>query len=263
MERTDMTDIDSIIEEENIDTSQRKRLDVDVLHPQEEHIAVVLLLDTSISMSGDKISQLNDGLKTFKDAAMGDGLVRKRAEFAIVKFDSNVEVVQNFSAIENIEITSLQCGGSATYMGHAIIKGIEMVEERKKLYHSKGISYLRPWIFMITDGEPNDMWPNGKEEDIKLWNDVIKKVHEGNSEDEIVGKKFAFFTVGVENARMDILKRIAPPTREPIKLKEGEWNRMFLWLSRSISGASGLKPGKQIVMENPIDPKEGWAVAYT
>jgi len=265
MENIDMQDIDALINEERekskIDTediNSSEKFKVDILAPHEQHIATVLLLDTSVSMSGDKISELIKGLRTFKEEAMKDRSVQKRAEFAIVTFDSSVEVVQDFAPIENIEIPIFKPKGDMTCMGHAIIKAIDMVNERKKIYRDRGISYYRPWIFMITDGEPNDMWPNGEEKDVELWTEVIKKVHEGNSEDKNVGKKFAFFTVGVEGANMKVLTLIAPPNRVPIKLSPDKWKEMFLWLVSSQSTASQHKPGEQISTEDPTDPKKGW-----
>ena len=135
-------------------------------------------------------------------------------------------------------------------MGEGILKAIDLIEQRKAEYKSKGTDYYRPWIFMITDGEPTDMGSEevvGREfvEPVKKWNEVIKKVHEGEAD-----KKFLFFAVGVEPADMKLLKQIAPPNREPIRLKQGKFKEMFEWLSKSQSKVSASKVGEQVVLEN-------------
>ena len=113
----------------------------------------VLLLDTSGSMSGAPIQALNKGLQTFKDALAQDALASKRVEIAIVTFNSRVEVVQDFVTADQFEPTSLSAGG-ATKMGSEILQGLDMVQARKVQYRQNGITYYRPWMFMITDGEP-------------------------------------------------------------------------------------------------------------
>ena len=55
---------------------------IEIANPQHPHCATVLLVDTSSSMAGDKIRQLNDGLTYFRDDVMSDDLARKRVEVA-------------------------------------------------------------------------------------------------------------------------------------------------------------------------------------
>ena len=40
-------------------------------------------------------------------------------------------------------------------MGAAINLALDKLEERKQIYQQAGISYFRPWVFLITDGEPD------------------------------------------------------------------------------------------------------------
>lgn len=221
---------------------------VEIAYPQQPHCPTILLLDTSGSMNiSGKIDDLNSGIKTFKEEIEKDDLARKRIDLAVVAFGQSVQVVSGFKSIEEFEPEVLVADG-LTPMGSAIKKAVEMLEARKDEYKKEGIDYYRPWIFMITDGEPTDM----KEGD-ELWSETLNAVHSGEKEG-----KFLFFTVGVDEADMETLKMIAPPNRPPIKLKENHFNEMFIWLSRSQAKVSASKVGEQVVLEDPFDMLSGW-----
>lgn len=225
---------------------------IEIANPQQPHCATVLLLDTSGSMSeSGKISALTEGLTNFKGDVSKDELASKRVDLAVVTFGEGVNVTHDFSSIEDFETPVLSANGY-TPMGDAILKAIELIEERKQQYKAKGIDYYRPWIFMITDGEPTDMQPGDSK-----WNEVIKKVHDGEA-----NKKFIFFAVAVEPANTELLKQIAPPNRAPIRLKEGRFKALFTWLSKSQSKVSASKVGEQVALENPTGP-QGWGEIST
>ena len=61
---------------------------------------------------------------------------------------------------------TLPAGGD-TPMGAAIHLALNLVNERKQQYKNYGIAYYRPWIFLVTDGEPTD----------KEWPTVVQQLH--------------------------------------------------------------------------------------
>lgn len=196
----------------------------------------ILLLDTSSSMWGEPINQLNQGLKEFKKQLVNDELAAKRVEVSVVSFNSEVEVLNNFETANNFNAPTLNTRG-CTEMGRAIEVAINMLEKRKADYKNSGISYYRPWIFLITDGAPTD--------DVTS---AISKVHEGEKR-----KEFAFFAVGTEGADIYTLNQIS--VREALTLQGLNFTALFQWLSNSMCSVSRSTLDAEIILEAPT----GWA----
>src|SRR5262249_24970944 len=69
-----------------VDFNQQPFGDATFADNPENRCAVVLVLDTSGSMAGQRIQELNAGLQTFRDELFADSLASKRVEVAIVTF---------------------------------------------------------------------------------------------------------------------------------------------------------------------------------
>jgi uncharacterized protein YegL len=195
----------------------------------------LLLLDSSGSMSGRPISELNAGLRTFQEELQADSLAVKRVEVAMISFGP-VTIINDFNTAQNFVSPTLDASGD-TPMGEAIRQGIDLIKKRKNEYRTNGISFYRPWIFLITDGAPTDEWQKS-----------AAAIREGEK-----SKSFAFFAVGVQNADINILKQLS--VREPLKLQGLKFRELFQWLSNSMKSVSRSNPGDKI----QLAPPSGWS----
>jgi uncharacterized protein YegL len=200
----------------------------------------LLLLDTSSSMRGRPIAALNAALARFKQDLSQNSLVAHRVEVAVVTFDSEIRLAHGFAAIEAFDPPMLEVEG-LTCMGAAIHLALDLVAARKERYRAAGIAYYRPWIFLITDGEPEGE-PH----------DVVLKAAERIREEER-GLRVAFFAVGVGNANMRRLARIVP--RRPVRLAGLKFDELFQWLSTSMQLVSLSRTDEQVAL-----PPIGWAM---
>lgn len=201
----------------------------------ENRCPVILLLDTSSSMSGQPIKELSRGVGVFKEDVQRDTKASLSVEVAIVSFGP-VQLIQDFVTIDQLTPPQLEADGY-TPMGEAIEYAIELLEGRKEVYKANGIQYYRPWIFLITDGAPTDSWQN-----------AAQLVRHGEA-----SRKFCFFAVGVEGADMKTLRQIAPPERPPVLLNGIDFQPLFVWLSTSMKRVSSGKVGEVMAL-----PPVGW-----
>lgn len=205
-------------------------IDVEFADNAEPRGPAILIVDTSSSMSGKKIEALNRGLEQFASELAADNLARKRVDVAVVSFGGTVKTVCDFTNAESFLAPTLQANGG-TPMGEAVVRAVTMLEQRKMQYRAAGIAYYRPWLFLITDGEPTD-------DGSHYWQDAIALIHEGEKKG-----KLSFFGVGVEEANMKRLNLLCPPKRPAMKLRGLCFRELFSWLSSSLKAVSSSTPG--------------------
>lgn len=197
----------------------------------------VLLLDTSGSMQGEPIAELNNGLRAFREEIFRDSLALKRVEVAVVTFGP-VRVAHDFTTADMFRPQTLTASGD-TPLGGAVTRGLQLLRDRKQILRENGIKLFRPWIFLITDGDPTDRW-----------SDLSGVVRAGEE-----NKSFSFFALGTSGANFDVLRQIA--VREPMRLSGVKFREFFLWLSASLKNVSRSNPGDSVPI--PDYRPYGWS----
>jgi uncharacterized protein YegL len=183
----------------------------------------VLLLDTSRSMAGEPIAALLRALHVFRDELLAVPLARKRVEVAVISFGAEVRVVQDFVTVDRFQPPPLQAEGE-TPLCTAIVRGLDLVEQRKERYRRNGVPYSRPWLFLITDGMPQG-------DTLEMTRQAVQRVRASEA-----ARKAAFFAVGIDGANMKLLARIS--VRPPMKLEGLRFSEFFAWLSASTARAA-------------------------
>lgn len=195
---------------------------MNIMNHGEKHIACVLLVDTSGSMSGRAMDELNEGLRVFGEALQEDAKAYGCADICVVKFDSTVEVVVPFAAAAEYQAPVLKAGG-LTALNEAVITGLDLIEQRKQEYRTVGVDYWRPWMFLLTDGVPTDT-------------DLSADAH-SRLQETLENKKLNFFPMGIgEGANIAELKTYTKDGAGMVlKAAKENFKEAFVWLSSSMS----------------------------
>lgn len=163
---------------------------------KDQKCPVVLVLDTSGSMSGQPIDELNKALVSLKDEILNDPVLSQRLEVGIVCFDDDARVEKPIDLLSpDSSMPTLEIGG-LTNVVSGMNKAMEIVEERKAFYKSNQEPYYRPYIVLFTDGAPTNT-----PEEIEELDQRIQNLSDN--------KKFVFIPFGVAGADMELLAKLA------------------------------------------------------
>lgn len=204
----------------------------DLVENPSARVAICLVLDTSGSMDGPPIQELNEGVDLFFKAILNDDVARYSAEISVVTFGGSVETVLDFMSIERQVRPSLSAAGN-TPMGAGIVEALNLLQARKEEYGRVGVDYYQPWMVLMTDGAPTD--------DISLAATKISQL--------VSARKLTVFPIGIgAEADMSTLRKLSP-TRPPLRLKGLNFPEFFEWLSKSVSKVSQSTPGEDVPLD--------------
>ena len=196
----------------------------------EQKCLCVLVLDVSGSMRGKPIAELNQGLKAFYQEISADETTKQRLEIALIEFNSTVKNTLSPALVDNFTMPELEASGSTT-MVDAVNAAIDLVADRKAWYKETNQNYYRPWIILMTDGEPDS------DQDITT---LAQRIQNDTTQ-----KRYAFMPIGVEGANMKILEQIKGNI-PPMKLQGTKFSAFFKWLSASMGTVVTAEEGQKV-----------------
>ena len=202
----------------------------------------ILILDHSASMDavGDnkrqRIAELNDGIAAFVESLKQDSLALSRVQIAIVSCGGeSAGLMLDWTDAIDFEPFELTANGG-TPLGEAVVIALDAVKTHKATLREYGIPYTRPWIIILTDGEPTD------EDDV--WNNACQLANEAESKGSV-----EIFPIGVGGA--DMRKVSAISKRPPLKLEGMRFRELFVWLSSSLGQVTRSTPNTNIDLPTP------------
>jgi len=202
-----------------------------IISASESHMALVFVLDISHSMRGEAIKQLNAGLNRFKEEVCQDKQTRDILDVAIIEFNDEYRVVQQFVPVEFMEYVQLKASGPTKFTG-PIREALKLVDERSRFYRRSGSEPYKPWILLVTDGGPLD--------DIT---EVAKELAEMQE-----GGKVRFIALGVEGYNANALQML---TDVVFQMKGTDFTSFFDWVGKSMRSVSTTAPGEKPVLPAP------------
>lgn len=206
-------------------------------------VPVCLCLDTSGSMRGKPIAELNHGLGIFYQAVQEDEIACAAADICVVTFgDGGVQCKYDFANLFNRpNPPTLQAGGN-TPMGDAVNMALDLLEKRRSEYRAKGVEHYKPWLIIMTDGHP--------------YGDSSKSsvtTAQKRASDLVLHKEMVVFPIWIGNDNtVNGIETLAgfSPKNPPLKLKGLDFSSFFQWLSRSVSSASHSSSESEIKLPN-------------
>lgn len=220
---------------------------------QEQKCLCVLVLDVSGSMRGNKLDALNQGVRDFfTQIQTADGVSEStvdQLEIAIIQYDEEVKILRDPKLLEEGELPpTLTERGSVTETVLAMEEAIQLVADRKAFYKETGQAYFRPWIIVMTDGEPYGNKASAA--DI----DAIAQRVAADAKD----KRYMMIGIGVgEDANMGLLAKMT--AGKALKLDGVKFGEFFQWLSASLSTVAASKEGDKI---NISEGADNWMTSF-
>ena len=212
--------------------------DVALKQNKVERLPCVLIVDGSTSMKeSGAIASLNEGLQQLANDLKADDDTADGVQIAILRMGGDVAELTGFVDASEFNPPTVIANGS-TPLGKAVDRAMSMIDEQKQRYRENGVSYKRPWLWIMSDGQPTD-----------AWQPVAARARTAQE-----AKQFTLWAIGIgKDAPLEALISFTNGER-CFRIGERDFKAMFEWMSASMSAGSKTGAGQQMAL--PPRPKE-------
>lgn len=200
-----------------------------------QRVPCVIVMDCSGSMEGAPIAALNEGLKKFEEELKADDKAKRSARIMLIRVGGfkgdpdEVKIIVPFQDAHQFSAPTQEASGT-TPLGEAIILALQKIEEEKAYLRAQGLSHHRPWLFVMSDGKPNEG---------PAWTRACTECHRATDE-----RRASIFPIAIDAGNPNELERCVAELQKlsprKVQVMEGvKFSEFFVWLSNSMSSAAG------------------------
>lgn len=185
------------------------------IKPNTRQLPIIILLDVSGSMYGEKINYLNSTVREMLTSFSNEEAARTEINVTIITFGASTKIHADLKPAKGITWSDMETD-DMTSLGEALEEAKQLVEDRNKI-PSK--SY-RPIVILVSDGELTGNWEDSLE----------KFISNGRS------AKCDRWAVGIgENSNLDILNKfINDEEKKVFKVEDSsEIKKFFRFITMS------------------------------
>lgn len=205
-----------------------------------QHMPVAIVCDTSGSMSGIPIQNVNLSVNRFAADVCKDSKAAGLVDVAVISFNEEPAVVQGFRPITELQPVQFAASGG-TNITAALELAIDKMRERCNLYDNNGIEIKMPYIILITDGYGGDVSEIAQ---------IIKQ--------RTADKKMQLWVLAVKGYDKETVAKLTDGKRvfELVDETGYDFTDFFDFMAISIKAVSTSSPDQRIHVDNPLKKED-------
>ncbi len=184
-------------------------------------LPVYIVVDTSESMYGEAIDQVNKSLDNMLSSLFRNPYALETVWLSLITFDSIARVLVPLTELADFRLPELKAR-PGTAMGIALRLLRSQIEKEVTLSTDGDKGDWRPIVFLLTDGQPTDEWRQAAA--------ALRAQRP---------KPANIYAIGVgEEIDFALLKEIADVTFQATDATPETLSKLFIWMSSAIQSAS-------------------------